>query len=122
MQIARLPENQETVHLLATFELVEAMLSASSKLGIQGIFRRMVVAELPDNPWLREIEMNEEGAGNIVVRARHLCPPSCPVTVKQCFTALKIEEMVCKKSAKPYAVSSARLVENRVEVLLQPFS
>lgn len=122
MQAPKFPENQETVQLQATFELVEAMLSAASKLGIQGIFRRLVVAELPDNPWLREIEIDAEEAGNIVVRARHLCPPSCAVTLKQCFTALKIEDLLCKKRSKPYAISSARLIDTRVEVLLKPFS
>jgi hypothetical protein len=106
----------------ATAALVRAMISATLKLGIQGIFGRLVVSELPDNLWNPDFEMKEGNSADVWVRARHLCPPGCPIKIKYCFTALKIEDVVSKRKSRPYAVSSARLVGNDIEVLLQPFS
>jgi hypothetical protein len=105
----------------ATFALLQAMLGATSKLGIQGIFRRLVVSELPDTLWPPDFEMNEE-AGNVSVRARHLCPPGCPVSIGHCFTALKIEEIVSKRKSRPYQVSSVSATGEEVHVLLNLFS
>jgi hypothetical protein len=114
----RAHENSE--QYVAALALMQAMLSATTKLGIQGIFRRLVASELPDNLWQPDIELNE-GAGHVSVRARHLCPPSCPLTIQHCFTALKIENIVSKRKSQPYAVSSVRSAGDDIEVSLQLF-
>lgn len=115
-------ENEDQVRLQATIELVDAAFSAASKLGIQGLFRKLLVAELPDNPWLKEIEINDEDAGNIFVKARHLCTPRCPINLRECITALKIEDMICKKKSEPYSIASVRPAGTRVKVLLRRFT
>lgn len=113
-------ENSE--QYTATVALMQAMLSATVKLGIQGIFRRLAASELPDNLWSSDIEIIEEVTGTLSVKARHLCPPSCSLVVRHCFTALKIEEIVCKRKSAPYAVSSVDSIGDDVEVRLQLFS
>ena len=112
--------HENSLEYAATFALMEAMLSASSKLGIQGIFRKLVVSEAPENLWPQDIEMIDEEMG-ILVKARHLCHPNCPKTPRRCFTALKIEDIVCKRKSQSYEVSSVRPDGDDIEVRLHLF-
>ena len=113
-------ENSE--QSIATAALMQAMLNPTTKLGIQGIFRRLAPSELPDTLWGSNIEVVEETTGLLLIRARHLCPPSCSLIPRHCFTALKLEDIICKRKSQPYAVSSVDRVGDDVEVRLQLFS
>ena len=99
--------------------LLQAIRRAGLGLGIEGVLLRLVAAELPENPWLADLALTDDG-NTVIVRARHTCDQACDGVTTACLTAFAIEHMVGTRHSRPYAVESRRLVDDRLELCLLP--
>ena len=100
--------------------LLDAMLATARKLQIEGIFLRTVAAELPNNPWLSGMRYSENDSV-VTVQTRHQCPSHCARTAMKCLTALKVEEAVSTRKARPYIITSLSVAGTDLEIQLHPF-
>ena len=99
----------EDARAVSSADFAAAMVAAARKLGLEGIFLRLVAAELPEESWPSLSTLSEDAERVLTVRAPHCCPGGCTGTAKHCLTALKIEETVSKKMGSPYTVQSVQV-------------
>lgn len=98
-------------------ELVPAaMLAAARKLGVEGVFLRLVAAELPEK-WISPLEIRDAD-GHVVVTTLHSCGPLCGGSPGRCLAALKVEEIVARKKGRPHVTDSLRITGDKMEIHL----
>ena len=91
--------------LKSSLEVEDAILRASDRLGVRVLFLRLVAAELPDNPWLLDLQVERRG-DHSVARTTHLCGAACAADVTGCLTAYKVEDAVTKQTGVVMAISA----------------
>jgi hypothetical protein len=90
--------------LKSSLEVEDALLRAGDRLGARVLFLRLVAAELPDNPWLLDLQVERRGE-DAIARTTHLCGGACVADLTGCLTAFKVEDAVTKRTGTVMALS-----------------
>ena len=108
--------------LKSSLEVEDALVAVGEKMGMKVLLLRLVAANLPDNPWLTDLEIQRDGDA-ATVSTTHLCGAKCRFDASGCLTAFKIEDAVSKKLGELMRI---RAVEpdgaDRLRVRLVPWS
>lgn len=102
----------------STLEVEDALLTAGTQLGMKTLLLRMVAANLPDAPWVSDLEYEP---ATRTARASHLCGAACPADATSCLTAFKVEDAVTKRTGEVLLVQTVeREGPQSIRVHLRP--
>src|SRR5581483_7824076 len=87
----------------SSLEVEDALLRVGERLGLKVMLLRLVAAELPDNPWMLDLSLEDE-ADLVRARTSHLCGSSCQASRSGCLTAFKVEDVVSKRTGRVMAI------------------
>jgi len=106
----------------SSLEVEDALLRVGERLGLKVMLLRLVAAELPDNPWMLDLSLEDE-ADLVRARTSHLCGSSCQASRSGCLTAFKVEDVVSKRTGRVMAIEHVeRDGPERIAIVLRPLS